>query len=300
MVAGQGSAAVRQFSMATGLLQFIRLSRLFDAVFPVVSVLIGAAAIGQFETTNTILLIIIVVIFNSVAMIWNDIEDRTVDADNGRPELEKSSARALQMLKIYTFVFALIALGISWSIGLVTFTLSIVTLGTIWAYNAKPIQASRRPIASIVILSGAGALLPFFFGISQGDIDDMTPTLLFAGTFWWIGRMSLSVLKDYKDAKGDSRHHKKTFLLRFGARRVARFSIASFAVGYTGFIATTHTVDNDPRLLILLVIAFIILVFLRLPLFHPKANYIQLDKTFRTVAQYQLLLDAGIAVWLLQ
>ncbi|RYX79007.1 hypothetical protein EON76_04845 [bacterium] len=286
--------------MIPGLLQLVRLSRLFDAAYPIVSVLVGAAIVGKLKTADTILLIIAVAIFNSVAMIWNDIEDKKIDADNGRPELLQSSGSVIHRLQQYTLGFALLGLAISWYVSLTTFVLGIVVLCVIWLYNSKPVQASRRPVLSIIVLSGAGAFMPYLFGVSQINSHTITPVVIMAGMCWWLGRVSLSLLKDYKDARGDALHHKKTFLLRYGARWVARISVASFVLGYGGFIAVVAFTTAHRNIWILLVLlgACAALIWLRRPLFAARAGYAQLDTSFRMIAQYQLLLDVGIIVWL--
>lgn len=282
--------------MPSDFLKLVKLSRLFDSAFPLVSLFLGTAVAGQLNSPSLFLLIPVIVILNSVAMIWNDIEDRQVDADNGRPELKKPTVALLQRLKMYVVVLVSIGLILAGLVNLIAFTLAIATLCIIWIYNSKPIQASRRPIMSIVILSGAGAFLPYLFGLSLGNIEVYT---LAAGVFWWLGRVSLSVLKDYKDARGDALHHKKTFLLRYGSHRVALTSVISLCVGYAGFIAFMYLLSSAQWAMPILIAAIVTFVYLRRALFDSKATYGKLDNTFRKVAQYQLLLDVGVVLWLM-
>ncbi|HCH34883.1 MAG: hypothetical protein UY35_C0026G0003 [Candidatus Saccharibacteria bacterium GW2011_GWC2_48_9] len=283
--------------MPSDLLKLIRLSRLFDAAFPVVSLLLGAAVVGQLNSQRLFLLVAVVVILNSVAMIWNDIEDRRVDADNGRPELITTDSAVLQRLKIYVVMLAGLSLLIAWLANSTAFFVAIATLGVIWLYNSKPVQASRRPVLSIVVLSGAGAFLPYLFGLSLGNIE---ASALAAGIFWWVGRISLSALKDYKDARGDARHHKKTFLLCYGARKVAWVSATTFLAGYIGFIAiVAYSAGTTPWILPVLIAAIGMLTYVRWPLFRSKSTYGDLDNSFRKIAQYQLFLDAGVVLWLI-
>lgn len=281
--------------MLLDLLRLIRLSRLFDAAFPTVSIFLGAAVTDQLNNRDLFLLFIVVVILNSIAMVWNDIEDRQVDADNGRPELVNSSATSLHRLKMCILFFASVSLLLSWLVNITAFILAIASLGVIWAYNSKPFQVSRRPIVSIFTLSGAGALLPYLFGLSLGSI---AVYMLIAGLFWWLGRISLSVLKDYKDARGDARHQKKTFLLCYGAHKVAWVSIISLIIGYAGFIIIMYPVSSKMWVLPALVAAVGTLIYMRRTLFNSKATYNQFDSVFRRVAQYQLLLDVGVVIWL--
>lgn len=282
--------------MSSDWLRLIRLSRLFDAAFPVVSFFLGAAVVGQLKSPNLLLLALVVVILNSVAMIWNDIEDRRVDADNGRPELAESNVALLRRLKTYIAILIVTGLLLAWVVNIAAFIVALATVCIIWIYNSKPVQASRRPIMSIVILSGAGALLPYLFGISLGNIDIH---VLVAGVFWWLGRISLSVLKDYKDARGDARHHKKTFLLRYGARKAALLSVISLCIGYVGFICVIYHKSESVWGVVALILGIGVFVYMRYGLFDPKATYGQLDTTFRRIAQYQLLLDAGVVFWLI-
>src|SRR5690606_7374487 len=115
----------------------------------------------------------------------------------------------------------------------------------------------------------------------------------------WLGRISLSVLKDYKDARGDARHHKKTFLLRYGAHKVALISTLSLCIGYAAFLYMVYPMGSSAWGLLLLIIAIGIFCCMRRPLFAPHASYFQLDGTFRTIAQSQLLLDVGVVLWLI-
>lgn len=283
--------------MRVSLSQLIRLARPFDALYPVISLCLGAAVAGQLSSPTVYVLIVVVVLLNSVAMIWNDIEDREVDADNGRAELAASDTELLRQLKISAGLLAATSILLSWWVGFAVLILSLVTVATIWAYNSKPIQTSRRPIASIVVLSGAGAFLPYLFGLSLASVSSLS---VLAGVLWWIGRMSLSILKDYQDAQGDARHHKKTFLLCYGARRVAQISVGCLLIGYGGFIVLMSLQGADSIWpLPALFVAIAALLYLRRSLFASKAGYGQLGASFRQIVQYQLLLDAGIVLWLI-
>lgn len=282
--------------MLSDLFRLVRLSRLFDAAFPIVSLFLGVVVTGQLNNHSLYLLVPIVIILNSVAMIWNDIEDREIDADNGRPELVKSNVALLGRLKIYLVILIAVGILLAWLVNAIAFVLAIATVCIIWIYNSKPIQASRRPILSIVVLSGAGAFLPYLFGLSLGNIGIH---VLIAGVCWWFGRISLSVLKDYKDARGDARHNKKTFLLCYGVRKVAVVSVISLCVGYGALIGLMFSLSNTTWGLLALITTTGVFAYMRRPLFDSKSTYVQLDSSFRKIAQYQLLLDVGVVLWLI-
>ncbi len=278
--------------MTSSINQIIRLSRLWDAMLPIISLFLGAAYVGQVNNVTIILLVIIIVLMNSAAILWNDVEDRAIDADNGRGEVAQVSRNRLSTLKNaaigMVFIAITLALLVSWQ----AFYLMLLTAGLIWLYNSGPLQVSRRPISSIIVLSCTGAFLPFLLGATIGGISS---SVIFLGIWWWLGRLSLSVLKDYKDAHGDAKHGKKTFLLRYGAHRVAFASTVSFIVGYSIFILFA---GGDLLGKVLLLGATATLVYLRIPLFRRKHSYRQFDAKFRQLIQYQALLDVGIVIWL--
>lgn len=278
-----------------GLPTVIRLSRLFDAAFPVVSLLVGAAVAGAFYDGRLWLLVVVVIMLNSAAMLWNDLEDREIDADNDRHEVKQLSAGNRRLLKLYAVGFMAAGVALAMMVGLTALLLCALSIGAIWLYNSGPVQASRRPILSVVTLSGAGAFLPFLLGVSLGGVSLLS---IVAGVAWWGGRMSLSVLKDYKDVRGDARHGKKTFLLVFGRRRVAIVSIVSLIAGYGTVLALVWP-GASVMMAAALLIGVVTLAFLRRPLFSGRASYRQLDDKFRMLAQGQLWLDMGILLWLI-
>lgn len=277
----------------------IRLSRPFDVMYPILSLFIGIALAGQLNNHQVYLLILVVALLNSCAMIWNDIEDKQIDNDNGRNEIISSSIKLIQRLKAYTLLMILLALIISYSINIYAFLLSMITVLVIWIYNSMPIRASRRPIMSIIILSCAGAFLPYILGLTI-DPQKFSWHMLIAGLFWWFARMSLSVLKDYKDAWGDAKNHKKTFLLKYGARWVAKISTACLIIGYGGFILyIPQSTASSLMLAFALILGIGFMAYVRFDLFNPKATYSQLANKFRIIAQTQIILELGIFLWLI-
>ncbi len=290
--------AARQRSVSTELLRLIRLSRPFDAAYPLVSLFLGAAVAGYTILDAKVgLLAVVVVLLNSAAMLWNDIEDRHIDAKNGRTELFESSSGVIERIKIYAMLLLAASIMVAYMVSINAALLVLPTSVMLWVYNSRPVQASRRPIASVVVLSGIGAFLPYLYGVSLAGV---TTSALVGGVFWWIGRISLSVLKDYKDALGDATYDKKTFLLRYGARWVARVSVVCFLLGYGGFVATMYGQAMGGWLSVLLLLAAMsAMVYLRRGLFAQTSSYTQFDAVFRSVGQYQLLLDIGLVAWLM-
>jgi 4-hydroxybenzoate polyprenyltransferase len=153
---------------------------------------------------------------------------------------------------------------------LLIFILIYTTVG--WLYNARPFQLSHRPILSIVFLGIYYALLPCLFGLLLSG-NSLTPLFIIFLICYSLCRCSISLLKDYKDVTGDKKHHKHTFLLTYGQRRVALISTVIGLTAYPTIYAlilfkSPHTT-----------IAFIALGGLAIIGFMNCINRLQLTKT---------------------
>jgi 4-hydroxybenzoate polyprenyltransferase len=103
-------------------------------------------------------------------------------------------------------------------------------------YNARPLRLSRKPVASIAVLGLCYGLLPLVYGFTQHG-GGLTRALVIVGGLWFLQRVSTSIMKDFKDAKGDKLFGKKTFYLVYGRRAIAWVSNSFSLVAYIGIIA---------------------------------------------------------------
>jgi 4-hydroxybenzoate polyprenyltransferase len=104
-----------------------------------------------------------------------------------------------------------------------------------WVYNAPPLRLSVRPFASIVTLGVYYAALPFLFGIFLVGSTNVNVLIFGAGLL--LQRVATSVLKDYKDTKGDALHGKRTFLLTYGAKATGVTSMVLYVAGAVCLLA---------------------------------------------------------------
>jgi 4-hydroxybenzoate polyprenyltransferase len=149
---------------------------------------------------------------------------------------------------------------------------SLLLLGS--AYNAPPLLLSRRPIASIVLLGAYYTTLPLLFGVLMGGgkLGSGFVVLCLSLT---LQKVSVSLLKDYKDEAGDRQYGKQTFLIVYGRHAVAWSSIITGLVGYivtAWFIYAYHALPW--HLAVLLGFGVVANIYLRLMLFKTR----KLDK----------------------
>jgi 4-hydroxybenzoate polyprenyltransferase len=279
-----------------GIVAFLKLARLENSLLPVIALAAGFTAAKADNYPKLILITLILVLAHSVVTIWNDIADEVSDKHNNITrisDLKRSGAyntlRWIVGSSVASIIVLLIFLPFS------TKVLACLSLLLGWAYNVRPVQASRRPVLSIVLLGLAYGLIPFLLGASLGDISW---PVIFLATGWTIGRSSLSLLKDYKDAKGDVAAQKRTFLLVYGGTPTARLSFGLALISYLACISVVAIhVHHASTAAFLLIPVAIWLLYERARLFRAQ-QYSRLDRIFHDCIRYQLIFDGLVVVCL--
>src|SRR5665213_966191 len=279
-----------------GIAAFLKLARLENSLLPVIALVAGFTAVKADNYPKLILIIFVLLLSHSIVTIWNDIADEAGDKYNNITrigDLERSGTyNTVQWLVGCSVACIIVALLFLPNI---TKGLACVSLLLGWAYNVRPIQASHRPFVSIALLSLAYGLIPFLMGSSFGSIT--WPVILLAAG-WTIGRGSLSLLKDYKDAHGDAVADKRTFLLVYGGTLTARLSFGLALTSYIiciGVVATQAQHMLNAALLLSTVAAW--LLYERARLFSAH-KYGKLNQIFHDCIRYQLIFDGLVVVCL--
>lgn len=274
----------------------LTLARVPNFAFPLVTLAVGYAVSGSRSDIAFLVLAVAVFLLHSGVNILNDLADYEIDAANGRGHI--ASIRTTDTYRFYLAAgIGLVAVSLVLSAFLPKLTFGLMALLALaaWIYNHKPVQASRRPVLSVAVLNLAGAWLPFLLGMSLGVISSAGLGLLAA---WGLGRMSLTLLKDYKDALGDSQHQKRTFLLVFGGRAVAYWSLALAAIGWFGSLVLLVVIRGwHPALAVLGLYAMWLLWHRSLLL--RRNTYSELHGVFTSAMRYQLLFDLVVLAWLI-
>ncbi len=277
---------------------FAVLSRPHNSVGPVLLLCIGAI-LSDAQLYLLVISAILAIFIHSAVTILNDVEDIDVDAANKsfsglhRKEISPKTAQVI------CYVVLLVSIGISLVVlPLSTSLLLVLLVGLSWAYNTKPLQISRKPIASIFLMGVCYGFIPFAIGASLG-LELSIGTILLLGVFFGFIRSSLSILKDYKDAVGDAKHHKKTFLLVYGRTSVRRVSVVLAVLGYAGLIAVIEFLVNGPLYVALIVLLSAGWLIYERTKLRPSLSYEKLNQKFHDLLKLQLLFDGLIIVWLI-
>lgn len=267
-------------------------SRPYNALLPLIFVYIGAQIAGA-GMIDIYIAMAVVVLVHSGATLLNDAEDIEVDRTNDVQPSKHNRRTLLVIVAVLVFI-AVIVSAVFLPLSTTLYVCSVLLVS--WLYDAKPFQLSRRPIASIVALGVCYGSLPMLLGLSlSGGVDSYT--FLFALVVG-VGRASLSMLKDYKDARGDALHNKRTFLLVYGRTQVRRVSVMLACIGYTGVVAYALLYANGRYVPIVLLALFgVYLIYERLQL-NPNKSYSALNDKFHFMLHIELLFYIGVAVWL--
>lgn len=181
-------------------------------------VFLGAAAGGQI-TWRTGLAFVLVVAFVVHANSINDYTDRDIDAINlGTATDRPLVSRDVSLAGFWGIHFASagLMLGLSTVYGWRGVWLTVVILVIDYIYSLRPLRLTDRTFAAPLVLAAAYTYLSFSVGFWSASSRVGYPWLLSIGLA--LGFVARLLLKDFRDVKGDKRHGKTTFLLRFGPR----------------------------------------------------------------------------------
>ncbi len=179
--------------------------------------------------------LMLLLLLHSIATIHNDIHDYAIDRINDKQKSLTSHSVTISHAKIFMDIL----LGIL--IVLCFFSLShflFISLlgGGSVLYNKF---FSRMPFLSIISIGLLYSAIPMLYGFSRNTSLRFLPvSFVFFVLGFFLIRMGISMLKDFKDARGDAQFHKKTFFLTFGYRQTVVTSLVLTICGY--FVIFCH------------------------------------------------------------
>lgn len=218
-----------------GALGLLRHAQRFRFALPLLLVLLLAAALhGALLSWRLAAAALALGAAYLAATSLNDVADVELDRVNlaghsGRPLVTGEATRA-QLLALHLAAsVAALALGFaagSWP-GL-AIVAGVVALDA--AYSLRPLRLSYRAHLAPPSLALGYAVAPFALGLAAARAAPSRSDLLVASGLWLllVGRL---LLKDLRDAEGDARGGKTTFLLRHGKGATIRASAALLLAG---------------------------------------------------------------------
>ncbi len=249
---------------------YIELLRFYNLVVPLCSFFMGLLLLGhQHFSIDIILGVLIIILAHSFAIIQNDIADFQIDVINSPTSpLQRKLITITDAKKLQAILGILVLLA-----GLIRplphLFFGITALSVSWFYNKRPFQLSRKPIWSILSLGTTSTLLPMSYGFWLAN-KNVTQAFFLTLFFWFFLRISITLLKDFKDQKGDKKFQKQTFNLKFGNKFTAWTSLALALISYIGIFVTAFLIKTFNLLFLLPSLMIVYNSIIRLKLLSIK------------------------------
>lgn len=276
----------------------VELTRPYNA-----TTLLLAFSIGYFFLSNHrigvdfLLGSILILLVHSVATIQNDIEDFEIDKINAPLKPLQNNRITLNEAKKLQYILATCAIGLSLILLPTHFIFVVSMLLVSWVYNKQPFLLSRQPVSSLIILGLAYSLVPMLYGFILSENKIERPFILTI-TLWFFLRISISIMKDFKDAKGDRLFNKKTFYLTFGKSATYWLSIILSSISYLGLLFLSPYIRKFNWFLFILIFIAANNVFQRLKLLSSN-NEGDANTIFKKVFFGQNQFEVLYLIWLI-
>lgn len=219
-------------ALAPGL-RLAELSRPENALAGLLTFGVGYVLGGRGSLAALVCGLLVVLLVHSFATIDNDLSDMDVDRANHRTSVLLGGEMRQSWIRLYAL--GCVGLAVIVAIASPQVRTSLVSLGLLLvlsiAYNHRPVKASRRPMRSIIVLGLVYGAVPMSYGYASGGGRPVWWIAVLVAA-WFCMRSSISVLKDFADARGDKAHGKRTFYVVYGKRAVVAVSLTLGILGY--------------------------------------------------------------------
>jgi 4-hydroxybenzoate polyprenyltransferase len=210
----------------------------------------------------------------------NDLADYEIDQINLKDQSERllvtGEGKKSDLSTIWRLSM-LASLLLSAALSPVVIFLSMAVMFLNWAYSFKPIQVSYRGGLSQLLLPLGYVVYPVLLGfITSGASWNLEMTLLLAGLYMTF--ISRTLLKDFRDTKGDLKFGKMTFLLRHTPKTTTYLSWLALWAGAValGILATLEGLNVTSMLIAMdmLPLTILMLQLSRLKSWSEQKKYI--------------------------
>jgi len=277
---------------------FVELTRPYNATAVLLTFFIGYFFFYPFQITFSFIVgAVVLLLLHSVATVQNDIEDFEIDKLNDSLKPLQSRRITLEEAKKLQYGLIICATIIALFSSPIHLIFVLLMLSLAWAYNKPPLLLSRKPVSSLVILGLAYGIIPLLYGyIVSGRT--FQPSFALALALWFLLRYSISIMKDYKDAKGDKVFNKRTFYLTFGRTTTIWLGLLLSIFSYIGILTLSFNIRPlNWFFLIPIAIAFWN-ILTRIKLFSTHSEK-EANKIFHKAFFGQNQFEAVYLVWLI-
>ncbi|KAF4667119.1 hypoxanthine-guanine phosphoribosyltransferase [Perkinsus chesapeaki] len=179
------------------------------------------------------------VLANIFIVAVNQLTDVECDKANGKPLAIASGAMKFSQARLATGLSLCLAIAVSFAESNVWFftVIGLCFLG--YVYSVPPLRLKRHPVTATLCIVLARAIL-LVIGLAHACCAAFDITLD-AGTNRQIGILSVfsitvSIMKDIPDIKGDADDEISSLAIRWGAYRTSRFCLCILTISYIAVI----------------------------------------------------------------
>lgn len=250
---------------------------------------------NSIDTATLILGIAVIILTHSIATIQNDINDIEIDKVNSPEKALASGKISINKAKKFSNILLLFVLAISFWGNIIHIIFISIILLISWLYNSSPFFISRKTYSPLIILALMYSVIPMLYGyiLKNGMINS---NIIYITIAWFFLRISISILKDFKDEKGDSMFNKNTFYLTHGKKITIFVSLFFSIISYL-YIFYLLRFIKPIWVILIMIILFVRGIYLKYKLF--KLNDIKLINAFHQIFFGQNQFDLILLIWLL-
>jgi geranylgeranylglycerol-phosphate geranylgeranyltransferase len=248
---------------------FISILRPLNLFQAALAVVMTAAILGQLQETNTLLLLILSVVFiNGAGNVINDICDLEIDRIN-RPDRPLPAGKMqLRTARIYTFNL--------FTFGILCASLISISTFFIAAFLATPLliaysyKLKRQPIVGNLVVSFMLGLAFIYVGSAFNNVSETLVMSALAFGFTIIREL----VKDLEDMEGDRELKAQTLPLVWGEKRARNLTIILMGISSILFLLPTIIGSYTPTYLWIVLLGVDLPMVLAMVILHnsPSRN----------------------------
>ena len=252
---------------------FIELGRPWNAIIVAIFAIIGCLLAGSQVFWIFLIAAIVSFLIYIAGVSLNDVCDMDVDFINMpyRP-LERFQLTVKEALYFIFFSY-LIAIVISLFVSILYFLTALLMIFVTYVYSAPPFSLNKKGIIGNFILAFGSVFTTAYSGyvLATGSLNISIQVLipLTSLTFFFA---FFTIIKDFKDAFGDSMRRKRTLVVKWGTRKTSLINIVGTLIFFPITIFMFYSLFQNILFAILSSVLFILLLFFEIKIFNKPSQ----------------------------
>jgi len=252
---------------------FIELGRPWNAVIVAVFAIIGCLLAGLQVFWIFLIAAIVSFLIYVAGVSLNDVCDIEVDFINMpyRP-LERFQLTVKEALYFIFFSY-LIALLISFFVSIIYFLTALLMIFVTYVYSAPPFSLNKRGVIGNFILAFGSVFTTAYSGyvLATGSLN-VPIQILFPLISLTLFFAFFTIIKDFKDAYGDSIRRKRTLVVKWGAKKTSLVNILGTLIFFPLTIFIFYSLFQNILFAILSFALLVLLLFFEIKIFNKPSQ----------------------------